>query len=90
MATIWLGNHEAVEYVDGQRLPLDGKRCTRVEPVDGMLYAEIIHDLIHPQGIWAAHSYALSPAWVASDDPRLAAAIAAVYGCPIRDPEPEA
>lgn len=88
--TVWLGNRDAIELIDGERTPLPGKRCTTVIPPEGLTIAELIHDLTHPQGIWQAHSDAAGPAWVASTDPDVAAAIAAVYGCPTRDPDPEA
>lgn len=84
MATIWLGNHQAID-AEGQ--PLDGKRCTVVQPAEGLTIPELIHDLTHEQGVWAAHSTTPAPAWVASDDGDLAQAISAVYGCPIREPE---
>jgi hypothetical protein len=94
VATIWLGNRDAIEIVQGEEGPerrtLPGNRCTRVEPHPGLTIPELIRDLSHHNGIWQAHSNADGPAWVASTDPDVAAAIAAVYGCPVRDAEPEA
>jgi hypothetical protein len=83
--TVWLGNHNAVQTVDGQRQPLDGERVTIVHPPAGLTTAELIHDLTHDRGIWAAHSDADAPAWVASTDPDLATVISGLFGCPIRD-----
>jgi len=99
--TIWLGNHAAVDHIPtgevddrGEhvkvRTPIEGKRCTIVQPPDDISVAEIITTLTHPSGVWAAHSNADAPAWVASTDPELTQVLASVWGCEARDPEPEA
>jgi hypothetical protein len=96
VTTAWLGNHDAVEQArdteTGElvRAPIDGKRCTVVHPPDGTPLAEAFTTITHPNGVWAAHSDAESPAWVASDDPALAQLLSAHYGCPVREPDPEA
>ncbi len=35
--------------------------------------------------MWARHSAAAAPAWVASDHPLLAALVAEHYGCEVRE-----
>lgn len=98
MPTIWLGNHAAVEYVPtgeiddrGEpvkvRTPVEGKHYTIVQPPDDNSVAEIITDLTHPNGVWAAHSDADAPAWVASTDPELTWVLAKLWGCEARVPE---
>lgn len=69
------------------RVSIPGKQCTEVRPPDGLTYAELIHDLSHAQGIWQAHSDDPTPAWVASDDPKLAELLGALWGIPVREPE---
>lgn len=93
--TVYLGNHDAVETTrnaeTGQlhRLPLDGKRCTTVHLPDDVPRPEAVQTITGPGGVWAWHSDAKAPAWVASDDPVLAQVLAGMYGCDIRDPQPE-
>lgn len=82
---VWLGNRQAVEGLD--RIPLDGKRCTEVVIPDGRPLGEAVTEITHGRGVWAYHSAAPSPAWVASDDPLLAEVLAAHYGCELRTPE---
>jgi hypothetical protein len=91
MATVvYLGNHQAVEVrEDGTRIAVDGKRCTRVELPDGMPLPEAVTSLTAAGGVWASHSDAPAPAWVASTDPNLGAALGAWWGCEIRNPDPE-
>lgn len=69
------------------RTPVDGKRCTRVEPPDGIDFAELVTTLTHPDGVWAKHSDTDTPAWVASTDPALSGRLAALWGCEVREPE---
>lgn len=69
------------------RTPIDGKRYTRVEPPDGISFAELVTTLVHPDGVWAKHSDAETPAWVASTDPALSARLGALWGCEVREPE---
>lgn len=38
-------------------------------------------------GVWRSHSRAAAPAWVESDSPDLAQALASHYGCPIGRPD---
>jgi hypothetical protein len=90
---VWLGNHQAVEVTRDDkdqlvRTPLDGKRCTTVAIPDGRPLAEAITEITHQQGVWAYHSDATKPAWVASDNPLLAEVLAAHYGCELRTPDP--
>lgn len=96
MPTIWLGNHAAVDHIPtgeiddrGEpvraRTPIDGKRYTIAEPPDGAPMAAIIADLT---AIWAHHSDAESPAWVASTDPELTWLLSKMWCCEARVPEP--
>jgi hypothetical protein len=94
MTTLYLGNHQPVESRRNAddttvRVPLDGKRCTRVEFPAGTATAEAIATLTAPTGVWAAHSDSPNPAWLACTDPGLAAAMAAIWGCEVREPDPE-
>lgn len=66
------------------RVPLDGKQCTRAIQPDDMPAAEFIAELTLPGRVWSAHSDADTPAWVACDDPDIAARLAAYWGCEIR------
>lgn len=47
---------------------------------------EALLAVVHPDGIWAAHS-AANPSWVDSDDPAFAALLSAFYGCPVGVPD---
>lgn len=96
MPTIWLGNHAAVDHIPtgeiddrGEpvraRTPIDGKRYTIAEPPDGAPMAAIIADLT---AIWAHHSDAESPAWVASTDPTLTSVLAGMWDCEAREHGP--
>lgn len=95
MPTIWLGNHAAVDHIPtgelddrGEpvrvRTPLEGKRYTVAEPTDDTPIIVIVADLTD---IWAHHSDAKSPAWVASTDPALTSVLADMWGCEARKPE---
>jgi hypothetical protein len=100
MRYVWLGNHSAVsttypEDADGRRLPAvrtphpPGKRCTRVEIPDADSFGEAFRNVTHEQhGCWALNGDG-SPAWVASNDPALAAALGAHFGCEVREPDLE-
>ncbi|GIH29076.1 hypothetical protein Aph01nite_73860 [Acrocarpospora phusangensis] len=85
---VWLGNRQAVQGEDRQALP--GKRCTSVTIRPDASLLEAASEITSPNGVWAAHSDAAAPAWVASTDPALAELLAAHYGCELRDPDPEA
>ncbi|WP_066373940.1 hypothetical protein [Herbidospora mongoliensis] len=85
---VWLGNRQAVHKDDRQALP--GKRCTVVAIREDASLLDAATDITHPKGVWAAHSDAPAPAWVASTDPALAQLLADHYGCELRDPDPEA
>ncbi|MGI5155806.1 hypothetical protein [Microbispora sp. CA-102843] len=84
--TVWLGNRRAVHGEDRQ--PLKGKLVTTVVIPDGRTLLEAAQEITHSQGVWAAHSDAPAPAWVASTDPALAALLGQHYGCEVRDPQP--
>lgn len=69
------------------RMSIPGKQRTEIRPPEDLTYAELVHDLTHPQGIWQAHSDDDRPAWVASTDPALAGLLGALFGCEVRDVE---
>lgn len=97
--TVYLGNRQAVEarniedddgkIVSQERRSLPGKHCTTANIPDGMPLVEALTNITHPSGVWGHHSDADAPAWVASDWPALAAALAEHWGCELRQPEPE-
>lgn len=92
---VYLGNHKAIERIgegdDVERRPIAGKRCTTVVLPEGITLMDAARDITAPQGVWAAHSDAEAPAWVAAEGPMagaLTALLAAQYpGVEIRDPE---
>jgi hypothetical protein len=94
---VYLGNRKAIERIgegdNVERRPLPGKRCTRVVLPAGITLMDAVRDITAPQGVWAAHSDAPAPAWVAADGPLAEAVtqiLAAQYpGIEVRDPEPE-
>lgn len=86
MTVVRLGNPAAVTA--GSRVPL-GEQVTSVSIPDSYTSDEKVQTVTHQDGVWAAHSDAPGPSWVESDDPELAAALAARYGCPIGRPDTE-
>lgn len=94
MTTVWLGNRKAVQVTRDDsgaetRKALRGKRCTTVHPPDSHRLSEVFTAITAAGGVWAAHSDADAPAWVASTNPQLAALLADHYGCPVREPDPQ-
>lgn len=93
--TVWLGNHAAVELSRDRkdkevRTSVDGKYCTVVRPPAGQSIGETFATITAAvRGVWAMHSDADKPAWVASTSPGLAALLGEHYGCEVRDPEPD-
>lgn len=105
MPIVYLGNRAAVQAEpetdpeviaahDGDpprrrtAMPL-GKRCTTAQIPDGVSLVEALTTITSAHGVWANHSDADSPAWVASTDPALADVLASHYGCERRDPDPD-
>lgn len=90
---VYLGNRKAVAIVDGERQALPGKRCTTMSIPPGMDLMEAFQAITSPQGVWATHSQAPAPAWVAADGPLAAGLtqlLAAQYpGVEIREADPE-
>ena len=82
MPTVILGNPAAL---DGGRV-LDGKQITTVNIPTDYTPAECLATIADGDGVWRNHSGASAPEWVESDDPDLAEAISAHYGCPIGRP----
>jgi hypothetical protein len=89
---VYLGNRKATQTVDGTREPLAGKRCTTVVFPADISLMEALQAITSPQGVWAAHSDAAAPAWVAGSGPLaepIIQLLSAQYpGVEIREPEP--
>jgi hypothetical protein len=90
---VYLGNRKAVEMVNGERNALTGKRCTTVVIPAGTSLMEALQAITSPQGVWAAHSDDVAPAWVASAGPLagpIVQLLSAQYpGVEVREPEQE-
>jgi hypothetical protein len=72
------------------RTPLKGKRCTTVVLAPGTKLMDAAYQITHAErGVWASHSDADTPAWVASTDPALAKLLADHYGVEVREPAPD-
>jgi hypothetical protein len=88
---LYLGNHQAVEHVGDERIPVDGKRYTHVVLAAGSTLMSAFHDITGPAGIWAHLSDADAPKWVAAEGPLaegLITLLSAQYpGVEIRDVE---
>lgn len=78
--TVYLGNRKAISInADGDRISYPGKRCTTVVLRPDATLMEALGEITGPNGMWAAHSDAPAPAWVAAEGP-LADAITNVLG----------
>lgn len=88
---LYLGNHQAVEHVADERVPVDGKRYTHVVFAEGSTLMTAFHDITGPAGVWAHLSDAEAPKWAAAEGPLasgLLVLLAAQYpGIEIRDVE---
>jgi hypothetical protein len=101
---VYLGNREALEVVDDPadldaaaaegrsankvRSPIPGKQCTTIRIPAGVSLAQAFTDITSPGGVWAAHSNAAGPAWVATDNEALSYLLSAHYKCERREPDP--
>jgi hypothetical protein len=92
---VYLGNRKAISITpDGDRVAYPGKQCTRVVLRPDASLMEAAQEITSANGLWASHSDADSPAWVAAEGPLadgLVALLAAHYKAEIRDvehPEP--
>ncbi len=88
MPTVQLGNPQPI--FNGM-VHNDPTAVTQVSIPESRSFDEAIRDVCHDDGtsntgLWAAHSGAKAPAWVASDSPELEAALAARFGCPAGRP----
>lgn len=73
------------------RRALPGKRCTTVTFPAGTRLVEAVYQITHPtNGVFAAHSNAEAPAWVAATNPVWAQLLAATYGCEVREVDTDA
>jgi hypothetical protein len=70
-----------VEKTERRKHPAGTWTCVGVHP--DLDLATLVRQITDPQGIWAYHSDAERPSWVASEDPRLARALAPILGCPV-------
>lgn len=88
---IYLGNRKAVSVAaNGDRTPVPGKQCTTVVLRPDASVMEAANEIVHPQGVWAAHSDG-TPAWVAASGPlaaTLGPLLASHFKCELREPEP--
>lgn len=81
MPIVRLGNPAAHDR--GQ--PVPGEQVTTIHVPDSDPHDERMRTVTHTDGLWQAVSLG-SPTWVESDDPDLAATLAAHYGCPVGAP----
>lgn len=84
MPTVWLGNPAPVDP-DSPPGAITEMIIPDSKSFDHAM-ADVTLDDTVSIGAWAAQSTAGSPTWVESDDPALAKALAAHYGCPIGRP----
>jgi hypothetical protein len=79
-----LGNRHATDSEDNgeTRVVLPkGKRATVVEVPDEVSLSDAFTAITAPGGVWATHATeGATPAWVASDNPTLAAIVASHFG----------
>jgi hypothetical protein len=80
--TLYLGNPFPI--FNG-RPTVDPTAITKVSVPADRPFATMVRDVVHEDGLWQAHS-AGQPSWVESDDPALAEAVSAHYGCPVGRP----
>lgn len=80
MPVVLLGNHAALDR--GEKV--DGKQVTTIVFPDTDTHSERMRTLTHDDGIWGKVA-GEDPVWVASEDDRLARAIAGYFGCPVID-----
>lgn len=86
MPVVHLGNPAPM---DGANPLPGGERVTTVVIPDSRSLDDAIRDVAHNDGspntgLWAAHSSAGAPSWVeCQENPELASALAARFGCPI-------
>jgi hypothetical protein len=88
---VYLGNRKAISVgPDGERTAYTGKQCTRVVLRPDASLMEAATEITSANGLWAAHSDAPAPAWVAGEGPlaeALVALLAAHYKAEVRDVE---
>lgn len=84
-----LGNPQAISLVeeeDDQGYPvrtrnaIEGNQITIVKPPKDITPWELITTLVHPHGIWNAHSDAEKPVWVSCDDEEYGQMLAKMWG----------
>lgn len=81
MPIVLLGNHAALDP-DGN--VVEGQQVTSIHIPEDDTHSERFRTITHDDGLW--RRIAAEPAvWVASDDERLARALAAFFDCPIHD-----
>ncbi len=89
--TVYLGNRKAISIgPDGERTAYPGKQCTTIVLRPGVTLMEAAQEITSANGVWAAHSDASGPAWVAAEGPLaegLAQLLAAHYKAELRDVE---
>jgi len=83
MPTVRLGNHAALDP-DGNTVP--GQQITTIHIPDTDPHEDRMRNITHRDGLWSRLA-AEPPAWVASDDPELEAALARHFDCPAGEPD---
>ena len=85
MPTVRYGNPQTIDHRTGAAVAGQQVTTSHIDPSYPLERAVLA--LTHADGAWAAHSAAAAPDWVESDDPELAEALAAHWGCPIGCPD---
>lgn len=89
---VYLGNRKTIAVIDGERVPYPGNICTTVRLRADATLREALQEIAGPNGVWANHSDADAPVWVAAEGPLaqgLITLLEAQYpGIEVRDPEP--
>lgn len=82
MATVRLGNHHAL---DNMR-PVRGEQVTTIHIPDDDSHEDRLRNITDVNGLWPRIASG-PPAWVDSDDPELAQALAEYFECPVGEPD---
>jgi hypothetical protein len=81
MPVVQVGNPQAIDH--RTRAAIAGQRVTTFHIDDSYPLEKAVTSLVHADGAFSAHSVAAGPAWVESNDPELAEALAVHWGCPV-------
>jgi hypothetical protein len=84
MPVVRFGN-TAPRHPDGEGNQITESTITEANVPDSYTHAERVHNVTDVNG-WAKEHSMAPPVWVESDDPKLEAALSAIYDCPIGQP----